>query len=55
MMDPVKHRSGLKPTHKHPKLATEVQAKINLLEWQIKFIEDKPFEEKNVLATMNRY
>jgi hypothetical protein len=55
MLDPVKHRSGLKPSHEHPKLATEVQAKINLLEWQINFNKDGPFEEKNVLNTMNHY
>jgi len=55
MMDTVLHRSGKKATQEHPKLETEVQASINLLEWQIKFNKEGSFAEKNAISVMNRY
>jgi hypothetical protein len=39
LFDASKHKSALKPTHKNPKLPTEVQAKINLIDWQKKINE----------------
>lgn len=52
LVDPVSHNSGRKPTQQKPKLETEVQATLNLLEWQIKFNESKPFDEANVFTAM---
>ena len=49
LMDPVSHRSGLKPTQSKPKLETEVQSTLNLLEWQIKFNEANPFDDAKII------
>ena len=55
VLDPIKHRSGLKPSQSNPKLETEVQSTLNLLEWQIKFNESNPFEDKNIINAMQSY
>ena len=36
ILDPRKHRSNIKPTFKDPKLPTETQMLVNLMDWQVK-------------------
>ena len=33
MLDPLKHRSGMKATKRHPKLESATQSLLNLIEW----------------------
>lgn len=35
LTDPTKHRSMYEPTYDNPKLKTEIQARLNLIDWQL--------------------
>ena len=47
-------RSGKKPSQKFPKYETEVRAKLNLLDWQMKFNKDSPFDDRYTLDAINK-
>ena len=48
MLDLESHQSGKRGTQDKPKLDSEVQSMLNVLDWEINFQKSDPFTDENV-------